>query len=125
MELKYLETFRTIVEEGGFSKAAKKLGYTQSAITFQVDQLEAELSVRLFDKIGRRMVLTKAGESLVSYVEDALEAVDRLRSFNTDLKEYREDLRVGAGETLLCYRLPGMLREFHRKAPEARLFSLG
>ena len=122
MELKYLETFRTIVEEGGFSKAAKKLGYTQSAITFQVDQLEAELSVRLFDKIGRRMVLTKAGESLVSYVEDALEAVDRLRSFNTDLKEYREDLRVGAGETLLCYRLPGMLREFHRKAPEARLF---
>lgn len=122
MELKYLETFRTIVEEGGFSKAAKKLGYTQSTITFQVDQLEAELSVRLFDKIGRRMVLTKAGESLVSYVEDALEAVDRLRSFNTDLKEYREDLRVGAGETLLCYRLPGMLREFHRKAPEARLF---
>ena len=122
MELKYLETFRTIVEEGGFSKAAKKLGYTQSAITFQVDQLEAELSVRLFDKIGRRMVLTKAGERLVSYVEDALEAVDRLRSFNTDLKEYREDLRVGAGETLLCYGLPGMLREFHRKAPEARLF---
>ena len=63
MELKYLETFRTIVEEGGFSKAAKKLGYTQSAITFQVDQLEAELSVRLFDKIGRRMVLTKAGRA--------------------------------------------------------------
>ena len=62
MELKYLQTFRTIVDEGGFSKAAKKLNYTQSTITFQIGQLEQELSVRLFEKIGRTMVLTKAGE---------------------------------------------------------------
>ena len=40
MELKYLQTFRTIVDEGGFSKAAKKLNYTQSTITFQMGQLE-------------------------------------------------------------------------------------
>lgn len=41
MELKYLQTFRTIVDEGGFSKAAKKLNYTQSTITFQMGQLES------------------------------------------------------------------------------------
>ena len=40
MEIKYLQTFLTIVEEGSFSKAAKKLNYTQSTITFQVKQLE-------------------------------------------------------------------------------------
>ena len=49
MELKYLNTFRTIVETGSFTKAAEKLNYTQSAITFQVSQLENELSVKLFE----------------------------------------------------------------------------
>lgn len=62
MELKYLETFQRIVQEGGFAKAAASLNYTQSAITFQVAQLEQELGTQLFEKVGRRMVLTKAGE---------------------------------------------------------------
>lgn len=43
MDLKYLYTFRTIVDEGGFNKAAQKLNYTQSTITFQMNQLEQEL----------------------------------------------------------------------------------
>ena len=65
MDLKYLQTFAAIVEEGSFTKAARKLNYTQSTITFQMDQLERELSARLFEKVGRNMVLTKAGESLI------------------------------------------------------------
>ena len=43
MDLKYLQTFKTIIEQGGFTKAAEKLNYTQSTITFQVGQLEQEL----------------------------------------------------------------------------------
>lgn len=43
MDLKYLQTFQTIVKEGSFSKAAVKLNYTQSTITFQIGQLEQEL----------------------------------------------------------------------------------
>lgn len=50
MDLKYLYTFRTIVDEGGFNKAAQKLNYTQSTITFQMNQLEQELSTCLFEK---------------------------------------------------------------------------
>lgn len=122
MDLKYLNTFRAIVEEGSFSRAAEKLGYTQSTITFQVGQLEGELSAKLFEKLGRRMVLTKAGEGLLPYVEEVLDSVDRLRCFQTDLAQCRGDLRVGAGETLLSYRLPPVLKEFHRQAPQARLF---
>lgn len=121
MDLKYLHTFRTIVDEGGFSKAAEKLGYTQSAITFQIGQLEQELSVRLFEKIGRRMVLTKAGENLVPYVDEILHSVDKLRFFEDNLADCRGDLRVGIAETLLCYRFPAVLKDFHRQAPKARL----
>lgn len=122
MDLKYLNTFRTIVEEGSFSKAAVRLNYTQSTITFQIGQLEQELSVRLFEKIGRKMALTKAGEHLIPYVDAVLSSVDQLRSFENDLAAYQGDLRVGVGETLLCYRMPAVLKEFHRQAPKARLF---
>lgn len=122
MELKYLNTFRTIVETGSFTGAAEKLNYTQSTITFQIRQLEQELSVRLFEKTGRRMVLTKAGEHLVPYVDEVLCSLEKLRSFENDLSKCREDLQIGVGETLLCYQLPGILREFHHRAPNARLF---
>lgn len=122
MELKYLNTFRVIVEEGSFSKAAERLNYTQSTITFQIGQLEQELSANLFEKIGRKMVLTKAGESLIPYVDEVLSSIDKLRNFEDDLAECQGDLRIGVGETLLCYHLPPILKEFHKKAPKARLF---
>lgn len=122
MDLKYLNTFRVVVEAGSFSKAAERLNYTQSTITFQIGQLEQELSTSLFEKIGRKMVLTKAGEHLIPYVDEVLSSVDRLRNFEDDLAECQGDLRVGVGETLLCWHLPAILKEFHRLAPKARLF---
>ena len=61
MELKYLTTFKTILETGSFQKAAERLNYAQSTITLQMQLLEQELSVKLFEKIGRRMELTQAG----------------------------------------------------------------
>ena len=54
MDLKYLNTFRVIAEEGSFTRAAERLGYTQSTMTFQMGQLEQALSARLFEKVGRR-----------------------------------------------------------------------
>lgn len=122
MDLKYLKTFRVIVEEGSFSKAAERLNYTQSTITFQMGQLEEELSAKLFEKVGRRMVLTKAGEGLIPYVEEVLSSVDKLRCFQDDLDQCRGDLRIGVAETQLCYRMPPVLKEFCRRAPKARLF---
>jgi DNA-binding transcriptional LysR family regulator len=122
MDLKYLNTFKTIVEEGSFNRAAEKLNYTQSTITFQIGQLEQELSSTLFEKVGRKMKLTQAGEQLVPYVEDVLNSVGRLRSFQDDLAECQGDLRIGVGETLLCWLMPPLLREFHARAPKARLF---
>lgn len=122
MELKYLQTFRTVVDTGGFSKAAEKLNYTQSTITFQIGQLEQELSVSLFEKIGRKMVLTKAGEQFIPYVDEILQSVEKLRYLKEDLSECRGDLRIGVAETMLCYHLPLILKAFHQKAPKARLF---
>lgn len=83
MDLRYINTFHTIVEAGGFNKAAEKLCYTQSTITFHVSQLEKELGVQLFEKAGRHMVLTKAGQELVPYVENVLQSVNNMKSFRS------------------------------------------
>ena len=122
MELKYLKTFQTIMEEGSFSKAAKKLNYTQSTITFQIGQLEQELSTNLFEKIGRRMLPTKAGEQLYPYVKDVLLSVERMCCFENDLAEFKGNLKLGVGETLLCYHMPSFLKTFHQQAPNTKLF---
>ena len=122
MDLKYLTTFKTIVDEGSFTKAAEHLNYTQSTITFQIGQLEQELSAKLFERIGRRMALTKAGEQLIPYVEDVLNSVDRLQNFEADLASMKGDLKIGVGETLLSYKIPPILKAFHKQAPNVRLF---
>ena len=88
----------------------------------QIDQLEQELSAQLFEKVGRRMALTKAGELLIPYVDEVLGAVGKLRFFEQELSMCNGDLKVGVGETLLCYRMPPVLKEFHKAAPKARLY---
>ena len=81
MELKYLTTFKTILETGSFQKAAERLNYAQSTITLQMQLLEQELSVKLFEKIGRRMELTQAGEGLLPYIDAVLEAVRQMENY--------------------------------------------
>ncbi len=122
MELKYLATFKTIVEEGSFTAAAEKLHYTQSTITFQIDQLERELSIKLFEKVGRKMVLTSAGKEFIPRVNEVLGAVDKLHYLNKDVSECEGELHIGVAETYLCYKLPEILKVFVSKAPKARLF---
>jgi len=121
MDTRYLITFQSIVREGSFSKAAERLNYTQSAITFHVGQLEEELGVPLFEKVGRRMVLSRAGERLVPFVDEALDSMARLQSFDGVLATDTAELSVGVAETQLCYRLGPVFGELHRRAPHSKL----
>lgn len=121
MNIRHLQTFREIVREGSFSEAAKKLSYTQSTITFHVESLEQEIGVALFEKVGRRMVLTRAGEELIPYVDEVLASVEKVKNFRSDLAECKGTLRLGAPESLLCFRLPEILKEFHNRAPKVHL----
>ena len=97
MDLKYLNTFQVIAEEGELTRAAERLGYTQSTMTFQMGQLEQALSARLFEKVGRRMVLSQAGRQLLPYVERVLEAVNQMHCFTQDLTQCRGNHHRGGG----------------------------
>lgn len=121
LDIKHLTTLRTIVETGSFRRAARKLGYTQSTITFQVQQLEEELSVRLFERIGRKMALSQAGREILPHVERVLQSVEELRCCGKDVREMRGVLRVAMPETLLIYKAQPILRAFRGRAPNVRL----
>ena len=62
MEIRNIVTFLKVASTQNFSKAAKQLGYSQSAVTVQIQQLEKELSTQLFERIGKRVYLTEKGQ---------------------------------------------------------------
>ena len=64
MDVKNLETFVMVNELKSFTLAAQRLGYTQSTVSFQIKQLEKELSIPLFERIGHTVTLTNEGEKL-------------------------------------------------------------
>ena len=116
MELKNLRTFQAVVDQGSYQRAAERLGYTQSTITVQIQQLEEELGVPLFERVGRRMVLTEAGERALPQARELLEAADRLLECGRMGRVPAGTLRVDMAETLLCYRMQPVIRAFRERA---------
>jgi DNA-binding transcriptional LysR family regulator len=114
-----------VAEELSFSRAAAKLGYVQSSVSAQVSTLEQELGVPLFDRLGRRIVLTDAGEVMFAYSGKLLALADQTREAVVDAGvgsgEVTGSLTVSAPETLLTYRLPKLLALFHERHPKVRL----
>ncbi|MCW2487819.1 LysR family transcriptional regulator [Candidatus Symbiopectobacterium sp. NZEC127] len=121
MDLRRFITFKTVVEEGSFAQAARKLCCTQSTITFQIQQLEQELAYPVFEKVGRRMVLTPAGKLLLPRVRELTRVLDGIRQISSREEDIAGDLRIMVGETLLAYKMPDVLRLFREKAPKVRL----
>ena len=73
MTIIQLETFLKITETGSFTAAANLLGYAQSTVTTQIQQLEAELGCPLFERLGKTVVLTAEGERLSAYAEKMMQ----------------------------------------------------
>jgi DNA-binding transcriptional LysR family regulator len=125
MELRQVETFRAVAEEVSFSRAAARLGYVQSSVSAQVAALEQELGVPLFDRLGRRIALTDAGEVMLAYSQRLLALAGETREAVADAGassgEVTGSLTISAPETLLTYRLPELLALFHERHPRVRL----
>lgn len=121
MELKNLRTFQTVVDQGSYQKAAQFLGYTQSTVTVQLQQLEEELGVPLFQRVGRRMVLTQVGEQALTQARELLQAADRLAQVGQRGKTISGTLRVDMAESLLCYQIQPVIQKFRELAPQVHL----
>ncbi|MBR5421001.1 MAG: LysR family transcriptional regulator, partial [Lachnospiraceae bacterium] len=102
MTITQLETFLNITEKGSFSAAASSLGYAQSTVTTQIKQLEEELDCRLFDRLGKTIVLTSQGERLVAYAEKMLQLEREIHLDLSDEQIPSGVFKIGVSESL-CY----------------------
>ncbi|GCE12461.1 LysR family transcriptional regulator [Tengunoibacter tsumagoiensis] len=121
MDLRQLTTFRELARTLHFHQAAERLGYVQSTVSAQIQGLEEDLGVRLFDRLGKQITLTNAGERLLPYAEQILKVAEEARTAVSGHEQYVGTLTIGATETLCTYRLPAVLRQFHFLYPQVRL----
>lgn len=114
-------TLKAILETGSFQKAADSLNYTQSTVTFQMKQLEEELSIRLFEKIGRKMVLTQAGKDILPCFDNIIRAEEQICNYGKKLSELTGTLRLAIPDSILIYNMQPFIRAFSREAPRVQL----
>lgn len=91
-----LQTFHAVAELGSFGGAARRLGITQPAVTQQIRRLEGRLGLPLFDRAGRRIILTDAGRTLLGYAQRVVHLLDAAAEAMEGLAGVRRGhLRVG------------------------------
>jgi len=122
MELHQLRYFCAVAEGGNFSRAAERSHVSQPSLSQQIGKLEAELGVRLFDRLRAGARLTAAGRALLPRARAALAELEAARGEVAERSAtLRGPLAVGVIPTIAPYLLPAPLRAFTRRYPEARL----
>ena len=122
LDTRQLLAFKTIVETGGFTNAARHLHLTQSALSHQIKTLETQLGMQVFSRVGKRVVLTQAGEVLLRHATSILRQLHDARLALAELQQpgYGR-LRVSAS-TYSCYQiLPQVLRDFRADYPHVEI----
>jgi DNA-binding transcriptional LysR family regulator len=122
MELRQLKTFRTVAALLSFNRAAEQLHYAQSSISAQIQALEEELGVQLFDRLGRRILLTEAGERLIQYADKILDLADETQADIGNIKEPKGSLTIRVPESFGAHKLPLIIKRFQENFPKVRLY---
>lgn len=117
MEITLLKTFLRVASLKSFSKAAEELHLTQPAVTQQIKQLERELSQPLFDRIGRNLSLTPAGEILLTYAQQIINLSGQAQETIAQFSNHQGRLSLAAGTTNTIFRLPSILSFYHATHP--------
>ncbi len=116
MTIRHMQIFRAVCEQKNVTRAAELLGMTQPAVSIAIRELESYYNAKLFDRIGRRIYLTEAGQALLGYADAILsqfdEATQVLRS-GTSFMRCRLGVNVSVGETIL----PDILDCLERRIP--------
>lgn len=121
-DTRHLLAFAALARLGSFTQAAQELFLTQSAVSHAIKALEEQAGCRLFERAGRRVTLTQAGEQFLRHVERILAEMRTARSGLEELSRWGHGrLRLGASTTACQYILPTVLREFKQSFPKCRI----
>ncbi|KIL41802.1 transcriptional regulator [Gordoniibacillus kamchatkensis] len=121
MEIRQLQSFKTVAELNSFTKAAQALQYSQASITSHIQQLEDELGASLFDRLGKQIQLTAVGQELYLYAVELLTAYSKIKHMSLGGAAMKGELRIGAAETLTAYKLGPVLAKYKKSYPEVAI----
>ena len=110
MELRTVNTFLHIAELHSFSRTARQLGYSQSAVSSQIAQLEAELGTPLFDRVGKTVRLTDAGQTFLGYARTLLETAQQAQAALQPAQQVRGSLRIALADSVCSTSSDEMLQ---------------
>lgn len=116
IDSRQIKVFATLANTSSFTVAAKNLFLSQSAVSHSIKALENDIGCRLFDRMGKKAILTQAGELLLVHAEKIIREMDTARESIDQLKHWgRSRLRIGASTSICEYVLPSVLRDFKRQ----------
>lgn len=121
MEHRDLKTFMVVARTLSFHKASAILHTAQSTISTRIGSLEEELGVQLFDRLGRRVILTEPGRRLLGSAQKMLDLEAETRAWVSGASESAGSLTIRVPESLCAYRLDDAIRSFREVAPKIRL----
>ncbi|HZG84722.1 LysR substrate-binding domain-containing protein [Paenibacillus sp.] len=126
MELKQLEYFMAVCQELHFTRAAEKMGIAQPSLSQQIRLLEHELGTPLFDRVGKKIVMTDAGRALRHHCYNVFHELAQAKAAIGELQGLqRGSLKIGALLTVVNSLLPPAVAAFHRRYPNIELSVLG
>ncbi len=119
MNFHQLRIFHSVAKHKSFTRAGNELLLTQPAVSIQIQQLEEEYQTKLFDRVGKRVILTEAGKTLFDYAASILDLSKQADSALQDLRGLKTgSLNIGAGLTLGAYYVPEIIKQFSKKYPQ-------
>lgn len=121
MDLKKLETFIQVAEQGSFTKAAEKLGYTQSAVSFQIKQLEENLNTVLFERINHSIKLTPKGRDILNLAHRMIALAGDIEKTANDTNEISGTIRIAMADSLCHFIFWDNFSSFHKLYPNIKL----
>ncbi|KZL89116.1 LysR family transcriptional regulator [Clostridium magnum] len=121
MDVKQLQTFIVLARLLNFRAAAEELNYSQSTVSDHIRNLEQELGVKLFERIGKKVFLNEEGNKLISPAQKMLQDAEEIHELFNKGEKVHGDLRIGAAETLCAFWLPPLLKEYTKIYPKVRI----
>lgn len=121
MDIKQIKAFLAVAALNSFTHAAEQLGYAQSSITAQIQLLEKEVGVRLFERLNKRVSLTAEGENFLVYSRKMVDLWETAKESLTISNEVRGKLIIGSDESVCSVKLPSFLKEFSRRYPKVEV----
>lgn len=119
LDSRQLRAFCVLARTGSFTQTARELHLTQSGVSHSIRGLEGDVACRLFDRLGKKVILTQAGEQFLNHATKILGEMENARTALAHLGKWgRGRLRLGATTTACQHIIPPVLREFKESFPE-------